>query len=858
MEKVSVVGKFTHEVLGNGLNVFIQSVKTAPVVSMHFAVSTGSMHENPAGHGLSHFLEHMIFKGSEKYPLKSDISDEVQAAGAQINAYTTKDHTNYHIDSLSEYWPKMLEVLTDAVIHPLFPDAEFVPEKEVILREQSMYEDNPSYKLQQTTFRQLAGNHPFGLPVIGFKEKIKEVDRELMLDYYQRRYQPRNSTLILVGDFEANEVLKKVKALVGDWKNDTIETTLLPSYSSKQSFSEVDLFFEDNQARINIGFNLPTGSTEEVPIWDVIETMLSGSSSGLMIQELKQREEVAISVSSFNYMVENAGIFVCGGAALPEKLLSLEKGIFSIIEKLQKGDFSKQDVDRAILKNRISFINQLETVSSRAQNFINSVIDFGSPNYWDHYLERLKEVSKEDIKRLAKKYLNRHQAAVVRQWPQELQEQLQTKQKKIDDSLGQIQHKMTILKRSAVRFIELNQPSEQLATIQILFPYGSFIDPIGKKGASLLLSRLLMAGSKKWSEQEFAAKLNDHGISFKVSTGYNSFSLSFTFLPEEMQVVLAIIRDVLLTPNFDSTIFNREKKNCIELLKSRERMVFVPAISAFGEALFGKDHPYSQAVEGNSTSMQQVELADLEALLPCYFDRSKMVLSLTGHFDSTAICQEELDDIIDALPFSKLSIPLPAEPRFGMKAKTVRVDLKKEQAMAMVGVPGVKADSELRHVVELMLSALNGQSSRIFKLIREDNGLAYNTGLISRLGLHPGYLALYALVDPSRTDEALGMLESELKKIGEEGLTEEEFDHAKLTLMSERAFELQSARAIATTNVLNEYYGLGYESAFEELEIIQKMSFSEFNEAVKSLMINPCRVTVVVGDMSKMEDKNES
>lgn len=857
MADINVVGNFTHEVLENGLNVFIQRVATAPVVSMHFAVATGSMHEDPAGHGLSHFLEHMIFKGSKLYPQKSDISDTVQASGAHINAYTTKDHTSYYIDSLADCWPKMMEVLTDAVINPLFPNEEFIPEKEVILREQSMYEDNPSYKLQQATFRQLSGNHPFGLPVIGFKDKIKEVDRDLMLDYYQRRYQPRNATIVLVGDLNAEEAMAKVKVLVGDWKNSHIESTVIPIFTSKECFSETDLFFDDNQARINVGYNLSTGIDQEIPILDVIETMLSGSSSGLMIQQLKKKEELAISISSLCYTVEKAGIFVCGGSTTSEKLTQLEAGIFAVMERLRTGDFTDQDIERAILKNRISFIKQLQTVSSRAQNFINTVIDFGSPNYWNSYMARLTTVTRADIQRVANKYLTPNQATVLRQWPEEMRSELSQLRNQGQETLGTIETSMIRLKNSNARFIELNQSSEPISSLTLLFPYGSFIDPIGKEGTSVLLSRVLMMGAGGLNEEDFAAKLNDHGISLNISPGNNSISFSVTFLPEKLEIAMELLRDVLVRPNFDTAIFNREKKNILEQLKSRERKVFAPALQAFGEAMFGKTHPYGSATEGNSNSVLQIELVDLKEILPCFFDKQKVVVAATGDFSMGCLCREKVDAIITALPFSELTTPLPAEPIFSATKQDIRLDLKKEQAIAIVGVPGIKADSEYRHAVDLLIASLNGQSSRIFKTIREERGLAYNTGLIARLGVHPGYVALYALVDPGKADETLALLKEELQKMADHGLTEDEFETAKLNIVSERAFESQSAKMVAAGSMLNEYYGLGYESSFNELEIIKNMDYKVFCETIKQLINNPCQVAVIVGDTSKMEHKNE-
>ncbi len=849
------LGKFNHEVLENGLNIFVQKVTTSPVVSMHFAVSTGSMHENPAGHGLSHFLEHMIFKGSKLYPNKSDIADTVQAAGGHINAYTTKDHTNYYIDSLSDCWEEMLTVLTDAVVNPLFPEDEFIPEKEVILREQSMYEDNPNYHLQQTTYQALLENHPFGLPVIGFKDKIKEVNRELMVDYYNRRYQPINSTIVIIGDVEPIEVIEKIKVLLNSWPNNLIEPLVIPPFFAKSCFSETDLFFDDNQARLSISYKLPTGVQEDIPTLDVIETMLSGSSSALMISELKTKEELAVSVGAFSYTIAHAGIFMCSGATTPAKLRKLEKGIFALLERLCNGEFSDKDIERAILKDRISFIKQLQTVSSRAQLFMGAIIDFSSPNYWDNYLTALQQVDREAIQRVAKKYFISSQATVVRQWPTECRVEVQKLQNSKDESLGSVSAKKSILPKSKVRFIEFNQSSEPMISIGVLFPYGSFIDPIDKKGTALLLCRMLSTGSGGLSEEEFANKLDDNGITFSFSPGNNTMRCQISFLAEKTDVALEILSDTLLRPNLSEKIFEREKHNILERLKSKERKVFAPASKAFAEAMFGKSHPYCSGTDGHSSTVENINIDDLKQILPCFYDKSQVIVNTTGDFSNGSNLSEKIDKIITKLPYSKLQNPLPAEPTFDSESCDIKINSTKEQAIAIVGVPGVKASSKKRHTLEILLSSLNGQSSRIFKSVREEKGLAYDTGMVARLGIHPGYIGLYAVVDPIQADEAMTVLKDELDKLADAALTFDEFETAKLNIVSERAFEAQSAKAIATVTAINEYYGVSFQTSAEELNEIKLMNYDDFCKQTKTIFSHPCRVSVIVGDQGTINHK---
>ncbi len=847
------IGKYHYEQLENGLKLIVQPIEAAPVVSVQFAVSTGSIHENPAGHGLSHFLEHMIFKGSEKFPGKNDIADEVQRCGGYINAYTTKDHTCYHIDSMSEDWRQMTELLVDAMRAPLFPEEEFVIEKEVILREQSMYEDNPNWHLQQASWQIASGTHPFGIPVIGYRDKIVEVEREMMLNYYKRRYQPRNSAVVVVGNVKAHEVISLLKELLEDWKNDIIEPLVIPQYSRKECHDRRDVFYEDNQARVMITYNLPTGLEPDVPVLDVIETILSGSQSAMLINRLKKKESLAISVGAMSYTVPQSGIFSCFASAVPEKLPQVEKKIFEIIEDLREGRVDSKEIERAVLKSRISFLKQMQAVSSRAQLFVTAVTGFDSPNYWEPYLKRLAEVDAEKIKDVALKYLDPDCAVVVNQWPEECREQVEKRFDEAEAGKTEMASQIERLPESNIRLVTYDRPASPLIYFSIVFPDGSFIDPKGKAGASFLLSRILCGGAGDMNEETLLQVLDDNGISLIFSSGNNTFRCDVNCLPEKISLVFDLLKQIVLTPAFSETVFEREKSNLLQVLESKNKKVLGPAVRAFSSALYGEGHPYSYSPDGTVETVENITLSDLKDLFKLYFRKDDVVVAVAGALNDKEGFVAELDSVLNSFEWSDVVVEKAIVPAFEGGHQALQIDLKREQALALVGVPGCDALSDRRYVVDLLLAALNGQSSRLFKNIREERGLAYDTGMTARLGHHPGHLLLYALTEPSRVDATLSLLEEELEKMVAEALTEEEFATAKLQMLSERAFDSQESRSIVVNSAINEYYGLGYRAYFDELDALKNISYETFCAEVKEMFGHQRRISVIAGDSDKMK-----
>ncbi len=846
------IGEYHHQQLNNGLKIIVQSVPKAPVASMHFAVNTGSMHENPAGYGLSHFLEHMIFKGSQKYSGITEISDTVQECGGHINAYTTKDHTCYHIDCLTSYWEKMLDVLIDAVTAPLFPEDEFNSEKEVILREQNMYADDANSNLQLTTWQVAADNHPFGIPVIGFRDKIVQVNRSMMLDYYNRRYQPLNSTIVVVGDVNAQEIINYIEERLNSWENKIISPIALPPYSEKQSFNERDIFFEDNQARVMFCSNIPTGSEDDIPALDIIETILAGSSSSLLINRLKKRSNLAISVSAMNYFVEGAGIFCCFAACEPDKLHDTEKVIFSTFQDLIDGNIDEQDIERSITKNKLLFLRQMQTASNRAQMFVNSVIDFGSPNYWESYFTKLMAVDINQIKDVAKKYFEHNRLSVVRQRPAELQKKMIEATKKTEQPKRQ--NLFTKLRVSQVKYIENQLPFDSFAHISIVFPDGSLRDKIEKLGTSYLLTRVLLSASSSMAEEELLEFLDTHGISINFASGNNTFRCEINCLPEEVDKALAVVQDIFTAQAINETVFEREKNNLLQSSISKNKKIFAPAMRKLTTTIYGENHPYQCSFDGHPDTIVNIELEDIRNYLAGCFQRDKMVVSVAGNVKKLDL-QVKLDNVFSELKWVNKTVSF--DPiQFTDGLQQFKLDIPRKQALSLVGLPGIDINSKNRPILDLVVASLNGLSSRIFKIIREDNALSYDTGFVTRIGHYPGYLLIYALTEITKLDLAEKLICEIIGDISNNGLNEEEFLSAKLQVLSERAFDSQSISTIATNCALNEYFGLGHDSYFSEINNLQEMTYDEFCSGVKEIFKSTMHVAVQAGDFSNQNGAN--
>ena len=200
--------------LPNGMKVILIENHRAPVASMMVWVKVGSASERPGEFGLAHLMEHMLFKGTAKRG-PGEIAREIEAAGGNINAYTSYDETVFYIDMASRYMEKGLDVLADMVFHPALDPEEFAREKEVVLEEIRMGQDRPGSQLSKALFARAFKVHPYGRPVIGYDTSVSEVGREKALAFHQRWYRPDNMILVVSGDFSPGEIKPRVEELFG-------------------------------------------------------------------------------------------------------------------------------------------------------------------------------------------------------------------------------------------------------------------------------------------------------------------------------------------------------------------------------------------------------------------------------------------------------------------------------------------------------------------------------------------------------------------------------------------------------------------------------------------------------------------
>lgn len=394
--------KFTKTILKNGLKVITVPMKDNPTVTVLVMVEAGSKYETKEINGLSHFLEHMCFKGTEKRPKAIDISRELDTVGAQYNAFTSQEYTGYYAKADYKHLDLLLDVVSDMYLNPVFNESEIEKEKGVIIEEINMYEDLPHRKVQEVFMRLLYGDQPAGWDIAGTKENIKKIKRSDFLDYRRKHYVPSATTIVVAGKFDEKKILGNLKNI---WEKAPVgKKKVKTKINESQTKPEVLLQHKDtDQTHLVLGARSFDTYNKNNPAIKVLSAILSGGMSSRLFQRLRDEMGICYYVHAENDTYTDHGVLQVS-AGLDNK--RVKEGIEAIMEELRKLKtelVSESELNKVKQQLQGNLYLGLETSDSFAeycgyQEVLNKPIK--TP---EQIIAEIKDVTSTDVKKVANK-----------------------------------------------------------------------------------------------------------------------------------------------------------------------------------------------------------------------------------------------------------------------------------------------------------------------------------------------------------------------------------------------------------------------------------------------------------------------
>jgi len=850
--------------LENGLTVIIDENHSAPVTAVQMWVRTGSADESDDEAGIAHVFEHMLFKGTARRKV-GQIAREIESVGGSINAYTSFDNTVYHLTVPADRLATGLDIISDAIQHSSFDPVELKKELEVVIEELRMGDDSPGRNLYKSLLSAAYSRHTYGRPVIGFKKTVRSFTREKILRFFRKWYVPNNMTLVVVGDLDPARTLKEIKAAFRGFKKAPDPHRPRP-IEPVQREVRLEVVAQDvNDARLGLAFHIPDARNADTYAIDVLADILGGSETSRLYRKLKIEDELVHGISAYAMTLKDPGVFFITASLESAKIeRSVSAALFEI-ERLATEGPSYDELSRARLNIESSFVYSRETMQGVAGKLGHFETDFGDIDYERKYVDAVRKVSADDIRRVARRYLEAEAMSVAAVVPAGAKDAVTAAviRKAIDSAAARAAR--VLAKRAVdaakdgpvtrtklengITLIVRESHSNPTVAFYATFPGGLRFEVPAKNGVGRFTAAMLTRGTSKFSRQELSTAVEETAGSLSGFSGWNSTGVSATFLSRFFDRGLGLLAEVIENPTFPKDEIEKLRRETIAVIAQQEDYLPGYTFKLLYKELYGK-HPYSMPASGTKETVSALRREDLTAHYRRFFTPSRMVLTIVGDVE-TAHAVERVRALFNGFkgPACKIRPYAGEEARGGIRRTGAVRD--KAQTNIGIGFMGTTIGSEDSYALAVLTEVLAGQGGRLFVELRDKKGLAYSLSAFSRPGADPGIFAVFMAVAPQKKDAAIAGILGEIERIRDEEVSPQELARAKGSLTGGYLISLQSTSSRAADTANNELFGLGYDFSAKYPKLIEAVTAADVLRVARKYLTPGSYAVSIVGPGEK-------
>jgi zinc protease len=791
--------------LDNGLALIVREDHSAPVVSVQAWAMAGSIHEGAwLGAGLSHVLEHMLFKGTTTRP-GSRIDQEVQEAGGYMNAYTSFDRTVYHIDVPNTGAVKAVDILCDIMQHATLPPDELAKEMDVIRREMDMCHDDPGRRASRRLFEVAYTKSPYRFTVIGYPDIFNEVKPDDIRSYYTEKYAPNNVFFVVAGDVKNDDVVAQIKTAYANSKSKAMPPCVLPLEPRQTASREIIEEAPVELGHVHFAWHIPELRHDDVPVLDVLAVLLGSGRSSRLFQQVREKQGVVHHVDAWTYNPGLPGLFGISAVVDGDQFEAANKAILAELEKIKSLSVNSNELHKAIKQFISATLSSRKTMEGQAQNLGGNWLAADDLNFSERYLAAVKNVTLADVQRVARQYLTPENRTLYALLPEGTAPKAKANVEANKDNAIQkmvLPNGLTLLVKEDHRlpFVEF----------RAVFQGGVLAENTANNGTTMLLAKLLIKGTTTRSAEKIATEIESVGGHLDSYGGNNSFGINAEVLSEDFATGLDLLADVILNPIFPADELEREKEIQIAGIRSRKDELLKSASLAMRRALFG-DTGYGLDSLGSEESAGKVSVAGLKLFHQKLTVPNNCVLAIFGDVRAGNV-KFAVEKAFGGWKPNVSEIVNRKSPIIN-PAQRVEETRDKKQAVLVIGFPGTTLADDDRYALDLLQECCSDLGSRLFLRIREQLGLAYYVGAQNFAGLVPGYFAFYTGTEPTKVAQVETELLKEAELLRTEGLTADELRRAKAKIIGGKKIARADLGNLAATSALDELYGLGWQRA---------------------------------------------
>ncbi len=872
---------------------------TAPAVSAQAWFRVGSLTETNQLGGISHFLEHMIFKGSENLEV-GELASLAESSGGDINAYTTNESTYYDLIAMPDKFERCLDALLDALWWPGFEENEVRQERRVILSELNRAYEQPDQLLLHDLYREAYGSrHPYGRAILGTQKTLENIGASELKKYHRQYYAPSSAVLVFAGAFDISRVKsvlrKRHKILRVKWpKPGRRKMPEVPRPVPRKAGPRVILQRgRSGTAHLEIAFQIPPLTHRDTPAIEVLGMVLGAGGSSRLYEHLCINTSLMFGVSTECYLSSGPGLLFLGGYAAPK---NVEKAIEQIllVAKQIIGDkpITPDELDKVRMNYMAGLEFRRERMTGRASVAGYSELITGDPNYHLKYMKMVMEIDANDISDVARRYLAPSRTTTAVFFPKGEASQVGVRRirkailsgfennlehdrndansdQPVTEKSTASRNRSVSQKRSHRKETERsgtnNQPIEKelpgggrlvmlpdggpgVFCLRAVFLGGQRNESARQAGLHALMMSVAPMATEKCASNAFSKEVEGLGAEIDGFSGRDTFGMTASGLSVVLPEILERFVEVISGPAFheDDVEFVRAELNA-ERDSELDDLGQWCRLKGY-QLLYGR-HPLGRHPLGTSRTLglfgQKVLLREWRRrALP-----SNLVVAAAGNFDISFL-EENLPKKLKpwaAVTRRQAPVLKPAPPRIPSRRRFRSYVLDgATQSHVHMSFLGTTFWGPERHALAIIAAALGSQGGGLFLELREKRGLAYDVSVSSHESLDPGLISMYAATPAGKEKLVIDLMRQEIARVSTKGLDDGEFHRAKAYLIGGLSRSHQRAFARSADLAGRFAHGLGWEALEETKGQIERVNMDSVKEAARHFMKPSKKCLVVV------------
>jgi len=859
----------TSRVLDNGLVVIAERSTVSPLVAVSVVYKVGSRNEVVGKTGASHFVEHMLFNGTEKYP-GDTATKEILKNGGIPNGETYWDFTHLGGVLPSDKIDIILDIEADRMANATVDSLAVEEERDIILEELAMRGEAPIVVLLEDLVATAFKVHPYHhwYPG-GYFSDVLNLDPAYVRQFYKKYYQPGNAIISIVGNMDEEDAIAKVNEYFKNIEGKPLPEERMAEEPEQKGLRRVTVRGDALEGRIMIFFKGPKYGTRDWEAGSVMTQMLANGKSTYLNRRLVETGFASQVDMVLLPTIDPFGFLLMVSVPKNEDLKKCEKAIYHAIEEFKQDVPRSEDVERAKTRIEGLTILQRQTVRARALELATAEV-LGDWQYADQYLENIKSITPDDIQRVATRYLDWRRATIGWLIPKDsgISEGdligMKTNALKLGFLPQALEGGAVATRLSDARYEKLpngvtlilkEDHNLPIVAIRTYVLAGACYEPDGRSGLARLTVKTVAMGSKNFPYDYLYSRIEALGSNLKATSDLERAHLSLSVLSSHWREAVEMITDILTSPSLSPRDFKRARREVLSEISQIEEDAREIAFIEFRKHFYG-DHPYARPEAGRLETVKNLSLRHVKQFYNEAWTPEGAVVAVVGDFDTPEMLELLEKRLVGWKRTRTLPTDLEAPPQVSGFNQVVKTMPEKRQVKLFWGMQGPSHKDPDYEAFQVMNFIFGGQvfGSRLFDRIREKESLAYIVNSQLDLTRQPGAVYIHLGTRPKNVARAIDAVEEEVERMKSEPVTTEEIEITKNFLISLQPFITETYGKIARRLEDIVFYDLPHDYFDTFPERISKVKREDIEEAARRYLDLDNSVLVIVGAVDENLD----